>query len=160
MLRFTQKLLKDMKVAPNELEGIPDFFSWHVNIMQLKRKYILFVHDASRLCIVLEGIRSNQSAKLIEQFRAELKQYLLYEGIQKRFMNQYLLEAGEIVIARTNSRSVLGTMNEIAFSCSVIEREFSSLMEREKWLNSLIYKPINYEEPIDVFKQSLNSYYS
>lgn len=47
VLRYTQKLLKDMKVAPVEVEDISSFFSWHVNIMQLRKKHILFVHDAS-----------------------------------------------------------------------------------------------------------------
>lgn len=43
VLRYTQKLLKDMKVAPVEVEDISSFFSWHVNIMQL-RKNIFYLY--------------------------------------------------------------------------------------------------------------------
>ncbi|MCM3342677.1 hypothetical protein M3650_29655 [Paenibacillus sp. MER TA 81-3] len=46
-LRFTQKLLKDMNVAPVELGETDPLFSWHVNILQLRRKHILFVNDSS-----------------------------------------------------------------------------------------------------------------
>lgn len=160
VLRYTQKLLKDMKVAPVEVEEISSFFSWHVNIMQLRKKYILFVHDASRLCIVLDGIRSGQADKLIEKFRTELKEYLLQEGLKKQLIDQYLLEAGEIIISSTNSKSVLGTMNEITFSNSVAEGEFNSLFETNKWLNTMIHKPIEYYRPIDVFRESLSNRYS
>lgn len=37
VLRYTQKLLKDMKVAPVEVEDVSTFFSWHVNILQLRK---------------------------------------------------------------------------------------------------------------------------
>jgi hypothetical protein len=160
VLRYTQKLLKDMKVAPVEVEDIPTFFSWHVNLLQLRKKHILFVHDASRLCILLDGIRSGQANKLVEKFRTELKEYLLQEGFKKQLINQYLLEAGEITISRTNNKSVLGTMNEITLYNSVSHSDFNSLLERNKWLNTIIYKPIDYNQPIQVFRESLNSYYS
>ncbi|WP_313640808.1 DUF6933 domain-containing protein [Paenibacillus sp.] len=159
VLRYTQKLLKDLKVAPVEVEDISTFFSWHVNIMQLRKKHILFVHDESRLCIVLDGIRSGQADKLVEKFRTELKEYLLQEGFKKQLINQYLLEAGEITISRTNNKSVLGTMNEITFY-NTVDRDFDSLYERNKWLNTFIHKPIDYNQPIDVFRESLSSYYS
>lgn len=44
-LRFTQKLLKDMKVAPVEIDETNPLFSWHVNILQLRKKHIIFVND-------------------------------------------------------------------------------------------------------------------
>lgn len=107
----------------------------------------------------MDGIRSGQADKLVEKFRIELKEYLLQEGFKKQLINQYLLEAGEITISRTNNKSVLGTMNEITLYNSVAQSDFS-LLERNKWLNTIIYKPIDYKEPINVFRESLNSYYS
>lgn len=48
VLRYTQKLLKDMKVAPVEVEDISSFFSWHVNIMQLRKNiFYLYMMQAS-----------------------------------------------------------------------------------------------------------------
>lgn len=44
VLRYTQKLLKDMKVAPVAVEEVSTFFSWHVNIMQLRKNiFYLFM---------------------------------------------------------------------------------------------------------------------
>ena len=156
-LKFTQKLLKDMNVAPVQLDETESLFSWHVNILQLRRKHIIFVNDYSRLCLIVNGVRSSQLNKLQEKFITELKEYLLIEGVQKNLINQYLFEAGEVKIGKTNNRSVLGTMNEMSFYCTT--EEFDHTFELSAWLNSMIYKPINYEEPIKVFKKTLETKY-
>lgn len=152
-LRFTQKLLKDMKVIPVELGDIDPFFSWHVNILRLRRKHIIFVNDSSRLCLVINGVRSSQVGKLKEKLRAELKEYLLLEGAKKEIIEQYFLEVGEIRIGKTNNKSVLGTMNEMAFYSSI--KEFNHTFDLTAWLNDSIFKPIDYEKPINVFKKEL-----
>lgn len=157
-LRFTQKLLKDMNVAPVELGERDPLFSWHVNILQLRRKHIIFVNDSSRLCLIVNGIRSSQLEKLQEKFLSELKEYLLLEGVRKSLVNQYLFEAGEVSIGKTNAKSVLGTMNEMSFYCR--DAEFDHTFDLCAWLNSLIFKPLNYEEPINVFKKTLEAKYS
>lgn len=156
-LRFTQKLLKDMNSTPVELGEVDPLFSWHVNILQLRRKHILFVNDSSRLCLIIDGIRSSQLGKLQEKFKAELKEYLLLEGVERSKIDQYFFEAGEIRIGKTNNKSVLGTMNEISFYC--INTEFNHTFDLSAWLNSMIYKPIDYEEPINVFKKALEEKY-
>jgi len=157
-LKFTQKLLKDMKTAPVELGETNPLFSWHVNILQLKRKHIIFVNDFSRLCLVIGGIRSSQLDKLKEQFLIGLKEYLMLEGTRTNLVNQYLLEAGEVSIGKTNDKSVLGTMTEMSLYCSGVE--FDHTLDLSAWLNSMIYKPIDYKEPITVFKNALEEKYS
>lgn len=98
------------------------------------------------------------SGKLQEKFVAELKEYLLLEGLKKSQIEQYFFEAGEIKIGKTNDRSVLGTLKEMSFYCDGVE--FCHTMDLSAWLNKMIYKPINYEEPIKVFKQTLKRKYS
>jgi len=147
-----------MKVSPLQLSEADSLFSWHVNILQLKRKYIIFVNDASRLCLIVSGIRSSQINKLQEVFIKELKEYLLVEGIRKNIINQYILEAGQIVIGKTNDKSVLGTMNEMMFCCRDVE--FEHTFDVSAWLNSMIYKPIDYKQPIELFKEMLEKKYS
>jgi len=157
-LRFTQKLLKDMNAAPVELGEVDPLFSWHVNILQLRRKHLIFINDSSRLCLVIEGIRSSQLGKLQEKFKAELKEYSLLEGVRKSIIDQYFFEAGEIRIGKTNNKSVLGTMNEMSLYCA--NKEFNHTFDLSAWLNSMNFKPIDYEEPIHVFKKALEGKYS
>lgn len=158
VLRFTQKLLKDMKAEPVEIGEVDSLFSWHVNILQLRKKHIIFVNDLTRLGLIMDGIRSSQLTKLQEKFEAELKTYLQFEGVKKSLIEQYFLEAGEASIGKTKDKSVLGTMTEM----SLYSRDavFDHPLDLAVWLNSLIYKPIDYEKPIKVFKKALEEKYS
>lgn len=153
VLRFTQKLLKDMKVAPVELEEIDPLFSWHVNILQLRKKHIIFVNDSSRLCLIIDGIRSSQVGKLREKFSTGLKEYLQLEGLRRSLIDQYFLEAGDIRIGKTNNKSVLGTMKEMTIYCDNVM--FNHTYDLSAWLNKMIYKPIDYLEPIHAFKKEI-----
>jgi len=152
-LRFTKDLLKDMKVTPSEENNTDPFLSWHVNIYNLnKRKHIVFVNDLTRLAIIMDGIRTGQLERLKEKFMITLREYLLREGVNESLINRYLANGKEVVISKTNNRSVLGTMKEVTW---FIEDDFQDNIERLKWLNKMIHKPIEYKEPINYFKECL-----
>lgn len=59
---------------------------------------------------------------------------------------------------KTNDRSVLGTMKEMSLYYDGIE--FDHTFDLSAWLNKMIYKPIGYEEPVKVYKESLIRKYS
>ncbi|MCA0756202.1 hypothetical protein KP806_14190 [Paenibacillus sp. N4] len=153
ILRLTKNLLKDMKATPIEINNFPSLFSWHVNIYNLnKRKHIVFVNDLTRLSVIIDGIRTGQLERLKDKFLVTLREYLLHEGFKENEINAYLEFGSEIVISKTNSRSVLGTMNEVTF---FLEDNFNDNIQRLKWLNRLIHKPIDYYEPINVFREAI-----
>ncbi|MDO3410549.1 DUF3024 domain-containing protein [Saccharibacillus sp. CPCC 101409] len=150
-LKCTQALFKDMKAAPApvELEGIPDLLCWHVNLYKLNnRKHIVFVNDASRLAILIDGVRSGQIGSLQKKFVETLERYLLVEGVEEESIEAYLRCSSEVFITRTDNRSVLGTMKEVTY---FTHDDFNDPIERMKWINRLIHKPIDYLQPIDVF---------
>ncbi|WP_128101515.1 hypothetical protein [Paenibacillus sp. DCT19] len=152
-LRLTKDLMKDMKVTSIEETNAASFLSWHVNIYILnKRKHIVFVNDLTRLAIIVDGIRTGQLERLKEKFMLTLREYLLQEGFNETLINKYLEYGAEVVISKTNNRSVLGTMKEVTW---FVEDDFYDNIERLKWLNRMIYKPINYKEPIHYFIESL-----
>lgn len=152
-LRLTKDLLKDMKTTPAEDINAAPFLSWHVNIYNLnKRKHIVFVNDLTRLAIIIDGIRRGQIERLKDKFSLTLREYLLREGVDESLINRYLANGAEVVISKTNNRSVLGTMKEVTW---FIEDDFNDNIERLKWLNRMIHKPIDYMEPISYFKESL-----
>ncbi|WP_223070551.1 DUF6933 domain-containing protein [Paenibacillus caui] len=160
VLRFTQTLLKEMKAIPKENELVSPLFSWHANIIRLNnRKHILFVNDLSRLSVLIEGIRTAQLNGLIDKFQSELFDYLVSEEIEQALINSYMNDGSEVTISKTNSRSVLGTMKEITFYSTDTQMEFADKEELIKWLNRIIYKPIDYEEPIKVFKEAIQRQY-
>jgi len=155
-LRLTKDLLKDMKTTPNEDMNVPPLLSWHVNIYNLnKRKHIVFVNDFTRLSVIIDGVRTGQLERLKERFILTLREYLLREGVNENMINIYLEYGSEVVISKTNNRSVLGTMKEVTF---FTEDDFNDNIERLKSLNRLIHKPIEYKEPIEYFKESIKDH--
>lgn len=153
ILRLTKDLLKDMKIAPVEEIHAASLFSWHVNIYNLnKRKHIVFVNDLTRLAIIIDGIRTGQIERLKDKFMLTIREYLLQEGVHESWIHIYLEHGTEIVLSKTNNRSVLGTMKEVTW---FIEDDFIHNIERLKWLNRRIHKPIDYKEPIAFFKESI-----
>ncbi|MBE9918423.1 hypothetical protein G8C92_30985 [Paenibacillus donghaensis] len=161
VLRLTQSLLKDMKAAAIEDCESSLLFSWHANMYQLNnRKHIIFMNDLSRLSVIVDGVRSSQLEKMKEKFKTTLSEYLRNEGVSQSLIKQYFLEGSEVVISKTNSRSVLGTMKEVIWYTQDTHLEYADHIGRMKWLNKLIYKPIDYKEPRDVFKEALKTRYS
>ncbi|WP_027084410.1 DUF6933 domain-containing protein [Cohnella panacarvi] len=152
-LKLTKDLLKDMKTTPIEDVNAAPFLSWHVHIYNLnKRKHIVFVNDQTRLAVIIDGIRTGQTERLKERFMLTLREYLLREGVVESLINRYLAYGSEVVISKTNNRSVLGTMKEVTW---FIEDDFHDNIERLMWLNRMIHKPIDYMKPIEYFKESL-----
>jgi hypothetical protein len=157
ILRFTQTLLKDMNVVPEECAEGSSLFSWHVNIYKLNnRKHIVFVHDLSCLCVIIDGIRARQLKQLKDKFLETLRVYLISEQAEERLIDFYLQKVESIVVAKTNSRSILGTMKEITY---FEEDDFEDNISRLKWLNRLIFKATDYNRPIEVFVEALNKEY-
>ncbi|MGG3280123.1 DUF6933 domain-containing protein [Paenibacillus solani] len=154
-LRLTKDLLKDMKAIPKEDINMSLLLSWHVNIYNLnKRKHIVVVNDLTRLAVIIDGIRTGQLERLKEKFLVTLREYLLLEGVKESQINTYLEFGENIIISKTSSRSVLGTMKEVTF---FTEDDFQDNHERLKWLNRMIYKPIDYKEPIELFKEAIKN---
>ncbi|AKG36171.1 DUF6933 domain-containing protein [Paenibacillus durus] len=160
VLRFTQTLLKDMRATPQENELEFPLFSWHANIIRLNnRKHILLINDLSRLSVIIDGVRATQLNNLIGKFLSALLDYLVSEGIEQKLIASYMRDGSEVRVSKTNNRSVLGTMKEITMYSTETQMEFESKEEQMKWLNRLIYKPIDYKEPINVFKEAIERNY-
>ncbi|SDS75675.1 hypothetical protein SAMN05444162_2200 [Paenibacillaceae bacterium GAS479] len=149
-----------MKITPEENENSSSLFSWHANIIKLNnRKYIVIVNGLSRVSVILGGIRSAQLPKLIQTFSTTLLEYLKSEGIEPKLIDSYMKEGQEkITISKTNNRSVLGTMKEVTLFSDSMD-SFDNNYEFLKWINRVIHKPINYNEPIHVFKDELEKNY-
>ncbi|OXS59779.1 hypothetical protein B1A99_09555 [Cohnella sp. CIP 111063] len=162
-IKATKDTLKDLNTTPVAVEATDLLYSWHVNIFTLyRKKHYVFMNDLSRLSLTISGIRSNQSAKLKDIFIDNLKQYLVTEQVPEHLLRYYIENCDEMVITKTDSRSVRSTLNEIMLVMKSLEYDkqgYEDLDQRHKWNNRFIYKPIDYKYPIDVFMNELEKKY-
>ncbi len=120
ILRCTKKLQKEMGLTKSDLsENEPSescLGSWHVNLIHIDRKKcLLFVNDKTRFNFIVPDIMRAQIRELSRMFRSTLECVLADEGIPEMTINKIMSEYESIQYANTNNKSVLGSMNDLAF---------------------------------------------
>ena len=117
ILRCTKKLLTELKAKPQqETISLNELGSWHANLLTIdRRKCILFTQDSTLYSFFVPGLKKPQFENFREVFGQNLFKNLLWENFSQNQIEIILDEHREIIIAKTNNRSVLGSMNDLAF---------------------------------------------
>src|SRR5450830_833438 len=106
VLRCTQKLLK--RIGPpvaDPPESTTALGDWYAQPLAVgHQRYVLLVSERSRLPILMP-------ARNVKHLAARFPKGL---GVPAAVISQELAEAGEIVVAKTDSRSLLGTLNDFS----------------------------------------------
>ena len=119
-LRCTLKLLKELGVAPSKAADTRgDLISWHANLLRIdRRKCVLFTNDMTLYSVFVPGLRKPQFQGIADVFgQAVFRSLRLAEFTQVQI--ETILDAlhGDVglQITKTSNRSVLGSMNDLAF---------------------------------------------
>jgi len=117
IIRCTKKLLTELKTKPSEgAISSNEVGSWYANLLRIdRRKCILFTNDATLYSFLIPGLKKPQFENFREVFGQNLFKNLLWENFPQNQIEIVLDEHREIIIAKTNNRSVLGSMNDLAF---------------------------------------------
>lgn len=114
LVRCTAKLLDLLGKQPVRLlEAPPSNDDWYANVLWLdRRKCLLITHAGTLFSLFHPGIRVNDlrpfDRRIIELLRSALLDEELPSGALGR------LEPGDVAIAKTASKNVLGVMNQMA----------------------------------------------
>jgi hypothetical protein len=117
IIRCTKKLLDELKVKPDDVEGQSQNLSnWHANLIRVdRRKCILFTHDATLFSIFLPGVRKSEFQKIKDIFGQVLFKSLIGESFSQTHVELFLEDFRNIQFSKTNNRSVLGSMTDLTF---------------------------------------------
>jgi hypothetical protein len=162
LIRCTAKLLKEIGLKPSQLQqGEPDFSflgQWHANLIYIdRRKSLIFVNDRTLMNFVVPGTTRAQIRELPDLFLSTLACVLSAEDVPGDTQAKVLAEYEEIGIAKSSSRSVLGSANDIAFHYKYSIEEAGGV---HSWripeiihdLNRMPMQAINYKFPIVEFR--------
>lgn len=107
--------LKKSDVSENE-PSESHLGSWHVNLIYIDgKKCLLFVNDKTLFNFIAPDLSRAQIRKLSSIFKATLECVLSAEGVSEMAKTKIMSEYESIQYANTNSKSVLGSMNDLAF---------------------------------------------
>ncbi len=129
LIRCTQKLIKELRVEPSEKEAQPGYIGgWHANLLRIDRKKcVLFTNDLTLYSFFVPGLKRPDFERFHEVFRQNLLKYLINDGFSQTHIEKVLSEYQTIEIAKTNNRSVLGSMNDLAFQIKYRVEAFGGL---------------------------------
>lgn len=95
-------------------EDHPD--DWHANIFVIDRRfYVIFCHDRTRLSCLAGPVKKADLQDLQLLLKGAVCTVLEHEGFSDVTINYALSKINELTPAKTNNRSVLGTINDNIF---------------------------------------------
>ena len=120
LIRCTAKLLKEIGLKKSELVDESPKFSflgqWHANLVYInRRKCVLFVNDKTLINFIVPDVSRAEIKNLGHMFESMFHCILADEGYSQEQIKKIFTEYSEIGIGKSNSRSVLGSINDLAF---------------------------------------------
>jgi hypothetical protein len=157
-LRLTRKLQKLLDIdLTKQLEPTTSKLGdWYANIVPTySGDLIVFVDEKTLLSV---AIPIWESEHLLSMFRLRVGNLLGMIGIQPKAIENELRGYDQFQFGKTRSRSVLGSLNDIAFQYQVIaemaeNKADLSLSKAELQMSQMPCKPIDYRGPSDVVKE-------
>ncbi len=121
LIKCTAKLRKEMGLkeaalfAGTEEEG--HLGPWHANLIFIdRRKCVLFVNDKTLFNFIVPDVNRAQICELQKLFLNFLRPVLADQGFSNAERENVASEYAEVRFAKSNSKSVLGSMNDLAFN--------------------------------------------
>ncbi|PVV14337.1 MAG: hypothetical protein B6D72_04200 [gamma proteobacterium symbiont of Ctena orbiculata] len=120
LIRCTKKLQKEMGLKQPDLCAEEPRFSylgpWHANLFHIdRRKCVLFINDKTLFNFIVPDVPRSQIKELDKLFKNHLSCVLAAEDFAEEERARILSEYDEGGFANTSSKSVLGSMNDLAF---------------------------------------------
>ncbi|MFC1926065.1 DUF6933 domain-containing protein [Chloroflexota bacterium] len=162
IIRCTRKLLSELGLKSGDSAGqSAGIGSWHANLLWIeRRKCVLFTNDQTLFTFIVTGMKRPQFENFSEVFRLNLFKNLANNVSQKQI--EYMFsEHRELLITKTNSRSVLGSMNDLAFQAGWLIHDMGGLANIDynvlnRKLNRTPMGAINYSNGIEELHKVLN----
>jgi hypothetical protein len=109
---------KELGIKPDDICDVrnPDSLlgNWYVNLFTVdRRKAFLFMNERTLLSFIAFGIRKSNVQKMPELFLRGLEEVLTLEGFSTSAINDVFAGYGSIEFTKTDSRSMLGNMNDL-----------------------------------------------
>ena len=165
LIRCTQKLFKELKTKPTERELEGGYLGgWHANLIVVERKKcVLFTNDATLYSFFIPGLKKSDFETLDEIFRQNLIRCLESEELSQGHIEKIIDEYQRIEFAKTNNRSVLGSMNDLTAHLKYWIDDSGGLKmvnirDLNKRLNRILMGAHKYISGIDILRSKLDNY--
>jgi Domain of unknown function (DUF6933) len=165
LLHCTAKLLKELGNPPlqNPSEPNPEGLgNWYANLLRIdRRKCILFTNEKTLYSFLIPKVKKENLQNIFDEFLFNLNMNLQAEGFPPEVINRVLSEYTEMGFAKTASKHVLGSMNEMAFEYEyfIMQRyegiERTRILGVNKHINRSLMRGSRHLHPIEMLQELL-----
>ena len=163
LLHCTKRVIDRLEIVnPPKLvtiDNLPFWNSWYCNLIPFgKMKCYLFTHSITLLSFMIFEGKEDIKKTIETAFKYYLGKTFELENIPKSKIMSILFNMNGIVISKTNSKVILGTMNDIAYSyLTGITREDNykpkTFSELVKDINDMPMSALKYSTPSKKLKE-------
>jgi hypothetical protein len=166
IIHCTQKLLKQLNrditpadKTPANSEGLGN---WYANLLWFNRKKcILFTNEKTLYTFLIPKVVKKNFGEIEGEFLTHLSYNLQKEGISLEVISKVQQEYSEIGFAKTTNRSVLSSMNKLAYLCEcyIIDGggiEKARILQINHKMNRIPMIVLKYLNPIEALKNLLH----
>jgi hypothetical protein len=115
VLHITKKLADKLKLSPAPATAADGLFSWRANYVQEHgQRFVVFMNDASRFIVVINGAKMAKLKRLPDLFIQTLRETLRSFGVDPEVIDRYIAEAGETAYAKNADRKKTAQLNKSA----------------------------------------------
>ena len=163
-LRCTQKLLNAIgrMALPARGEAKPTLLGdWYANRLVITRQHaLLFTNEPTLYSFAVLQVRKGMLASLAQVFVEHLKLNLAHEDIPVYVIERLVAEYRDIGLAGTASRSVLGSMNDLAYSLEHYVHDAGGMAacdgrKLNAQLNRTPHRPLGWKFAIEALQERL-----
>ena len=133
---------------------VPTLGTWHANLIYVARSpLVLCVNDRSLLSVIVPG---RQFPNILSAITARIGERLRRMGLSEELLLQEQAAMKGVEVRPTNSKSVLGSMNDFVHALQWRGRDWGgteALDELEDILSATPMGALNYQYPIEVAYQ-------
>ncbi len=163
-LKCTRKLLSLVGGVTTEEPPPPTsaLGDWYANVVPtVAGELIIFANEETLLSVALP---IGMLDRLVPLFVARVYNLLMTIGVPEAVAARECAKMREVEFAKTSSRSVLGSLNQIAYYYQVVaardpRRGPPSLSEAERQLSEYLHGPLDYVHPAEVAREQLARHY-
>lgn len=159
--KVRDKIKKYQSIEDDKVEvGLSN---WYVDLIVLERRsHFLFTNSKTLFSFFVYAGTKNEFKKMGELFEKKLEEQIIREvGSNPKYLEILLAEGNRDRYVKTNSRSVLGSINDFKYQISVhVEYDGGSRESYDKinhLLNKVPMKMLKYKYPVEVMREELES---
>lgn len=162
LLYCTQKLLKELDVQfseHGEASSSEGLGNWYANLLRIdRRKCLLFTNEKTLYSFLVPVVLKENLKRIEKEFLVHLLLNLKYEGFDSEVLKKVSDEYKQVSFSKTASRSVLGSMNDLAYQyevCIHMEDEIENvkLLQINQKINKTPMSAIAYRYPIEALRK-------